>query len=282
MAITTFIPKIWSARLLAHLDKNHVFANLVNRDYEGEISAYGDTVHINQIGDVTIKKYTKGNEIDAPEDLSTTEQLLVIDQASYFNFAIDDIDKAQARAELMDKAMSRASYKLADENDKFLAGLMAAAAKIKVGSTSAPIALTAQNAYETLVNVKVAMDKNNVPRLGRWIVLPPEYEGLLLLDDRFVRGGVPQSDERLTSGFIGRAAGFDVYTSNNVPSSASKYSILASNNDSTTYAEQIIETEAYRPEKSFKDAIKGLNVYGGKVIQENAIAVLTATFGAGA
>lgn len=280
MAVTTFIPKLWSAALLTHLDKAHVFANLVNRDYEGDISDYGDTVHINQIGDITVKKYTKGTDIAAPEDISTTEQLLVIDQAEYFNFGIDDIDAAQARTDLMDKAMMRAAYGLADTSDTYLAGLMATGAKIKIGNTTTPIAITSENAYSTLVDIKIAMDKKNVPKIGRWVVLPPDYEGALLLDDRFVKGGIPQSDERLTNGFIGRAAGFDVYTSNNCPVTASKYSVIASVNMATTYAEQIVKTEGYRPEKSFKDAMKGLNVYGAKVTMGDAIAVATVTFGA--
>lgn len=280
MSVTTFIPELWSAALLTHLDKAHVFANLVNRDYEGDISDYGDTVHINQIGDITVKKYTKGTDIAAPEDISTTEQLLVIDQAEYFNFGIDDIDAAQARTALMDKAMMRAAYGLADTSDTYLAGVMATGAKIKIGNATTPIAITSANAYSNLVDMKIAMDKKNVPKQGRWVVLPPDYEGALLLDDRFVKGGVPQSDERLTNGFIGRAAGFDVYTSNNCPVTASKYSVIASVNIATTYAEQIVKTEGYRPEKSFKDAMKGLNVYGAKVTMGDAIAVATVTFGA--
>lgn len=59
MAITTFIPTIWEARLLAHLDKALIYGNLCNRDYEGDISQAGDTVIINQIGDIAIKDYKR-------------------------------------------------------------------------------------------------------------------------------------------------------------------------------------------------------------------------------
>lgn len=278
MAITNFIPKLWSARLLAHLDKNLVYGNLVNRDYEGEISSYGDTVHINQIGNITVKKYTKGSEIAAPEDLSTADQTLVINQSDYFNFGIDDIDKAQARTTLMDKAMTRAAYGLSDAEDKFLADEMSKNAGVKLGSSSQPINITAKNAFATLVRLKTAMDKENVPTQGRWVVVPPEFEGLMLLDTRFAGADGARAEERLINGLVGRAAGFDIYISNNVPVTAGKYSIVASNNDSTTFAKQIVETEAYRPEKSFKDAMKGLSVYGAKVTMPKAIAVLTATF----
>lgn len=278
MAVTTFIPKIWSARLLMHLDKAHVYANLVNRDYEGEISQYGDTVHINQIGNVAVKKYTKGSDIANPDDLTTTDQSLVIDQADYFNFGIDDIDAAQVRTTLMDKAMSRAAYALADTTDTFLASSMADAAGITIGSTASPVSIDKTNAYDQLVAIKTAMDKANVPKIGRWVVVPPDFESLMLLDNRFVAAGVQGSETRLVDGVVYRAAGFDIYTSNNVPVTDSKYSIIASNNQSTTYAEQIVKTEAFRPEKSFKDAMKGLHVYGAKVTQGAAVCKLTATF----
>ena len=82
MSIQNFIPTIWSARLLNHLDKSHVYLNLLNRDYEGEIKNFGDTVKINQVGDVSIKDYTKGTDIDAPEDITGEQQELKIDQAT--------------------------------------------------------------------------------------------------------------------------------------------------------------------------------------------------------
>ena len=110
MSVAKFIPTIWSARLLEHLDKAHVYAALVNRDYEGEIKNFGDKVKINQIGDITIKDYTKGSDIDDPEELTGSDQELVIDQAKYFNFSIDDVDNAQTNPKLMDEAMQRAAY----------------------------------------------------------------------------------------------------------------------------------------------------------------------------
>lgn len=281
MSVATFIPEVWSARLISHLDKNHVFANLVNRDYEGEISEYGDTVHIGSIGNITIKKYNK-TDIDDPEELSMSDQTLVIDQGEYFNFGIDDVDAAQVRAPLMDKAMARAAYGLSDAVDKFLADKMATEAGIQIGSTGAPIDFStgATKAYDTLVQVKVAMDKANIPKAGRWIVVPPEFEGLMLLDPRFATSFGPEANDRLVNGLVARGAGFDIYVSNNVKFGAGKYEMIASTNETTTYAEQIIKTEAYRPEKRFKDAIKGLHVYGAKVTQGAGIAKVWAKFGA--
>ena len=126
MAFSNFIPEIWSARLLEHMDKVHVYANLMNRDYEGDIKAYGDTVHINLLGDITISNYT-GGALGTPQELDSTKQTLEIDQAKYFNFIVKDIDNAQSNPKLVDAAMVRASYNMNDVIDKYLANLLVTA-----------------------------------------------------------------------------------------------------------------------------------------------------------
>lgn len=276
MAVTSFIPELWNARLLYALEKAHVAANLVNRNYEGEIRQQGDTVHINSIGAVTVDDYTRNTDIDDPEVLTTTDQTLIIDQAKYFNFQIDDVDAAQVAGDMMDTAMQRAAYALNDAADAFLLQTIAAGVDTnnKIGS-SAAIALTAENIYENIVALKTKLDKANVPTTGRYIVVPPEIHALLLLDDRFVKasdGGT--ANDTLLNGEVGRVAGFTVYMSNNVKYTTDHWEIPASVQTSTTYAEQIVSTEAYRMEKRFADAVKGLHVYGAKVTDGKQIAVL--------
>lgn len=286
MAVTTFIPELWSARLLYALEKAHVATNLVNRNYEGEISNHGDTVHINTIGAITVKSYTKNTDIADPEVLSTTDQTLVIDQSKYFNFQVDDVDKVQAAGELVDTAMGRAAYALADVSDAYLLGVIAAgaAAGNTIGSAAAPVALTASNVYENIVKLKTKLDKANVPNTGRTIVVPPDVHSLLLLDDRFAKSTATAGQEALINGLVGRIAGFDVYMSNNVKTGIGTdtgktpyFEITAQITDATTYAEQIIKTEAYRMEKRFADAVKGLHVYGAKVTDGTKIAKILAS-----
>lgn len=286
MAVTTFIPELWNARLLYALEKAHVATNLVNRNYEGEISNHGDTVHINTIGAITVKSYTKNTDIDAPETLTTTDQTLVIDKAKYFNFQVDDVDKVQAAGELVDTAMGRAAYALADVSDAYLLGVIAAgaAAGNTIGSAAAPIALTASNVYENIVKLKTKLDKANVPNTGRTIVVPPDVHSLLLLDDRFAKSTATAGQEALINGLVGRIAGFDVYMSNNVKTGTGTdtgktpyFEITAQITDATTYAEQIIKTEAYRMESRFADAVKGLHVYGAKVTDGTKIAKILAS-----
>lgn len=279
MAFATFIPTIWSARLLAHLDKAHVYANLVNRDYEGEIKNFGDKVKINQIGDITIKDYTKGTDIAAPEAVDGEGQELEIDQAKYFNFGVDDVDNAQSNPKVMDDAMQRAAYGMNDVTDGFLAGLMAVGAENNgnnLGSDETPLVPTASTAYDMLVDLATDLTEKNVPMAGRFVVVPAFFHGLLLKDQRFVGNGTDYNKALIEGGEVGVAAGFAVSISNNVPNtSGAKYKIIAGTKAATSYAEQILKTEAYRPEKRFSDAIKGLHVYGAKVVQGKSLSVLT-------
>lgn len=281
MSVINFIPTIWSARLLAHLDKKHVYAALVNRDYEGEIRNYGDTVKINQIGDITVKDYEKGKDIDDPEDLNGDQTILTIDQAKYFNFSIDDVDKAQVNPKLMDAAMQRSAYKMNDVTDLFLSNMMYLAAQnnsANLGSDTSAVVPTKSDAYDYLVDLGTDLTEKDVPTEGRWVVIPAWYHGLLLKDNRFVGNGTDYNKALIEGGEVGVAAGFKVWLSNNVPNtSGAKYKIIAGTNAGASYAEQILETKAYSPEKRFADAVKGLHVYGGKVVQPKCLSVLTAS-----
>ena len=283
MAITTFIPELWSARLLYALEKSHVATNLVNRNYEGVIANQGDTVHINSIGAVTVKDYTKNSNIADPEILTTADQTLVIDQAKYFNFQVDDVDKAQISGEIIDTAMGRSAYALADVSDAFLLKTIAngVASANKIGAKATLTALTASNVYENIVKMRTLLDKSNVPTTGRTIVVPPEVYALLLLDDRFAKSGSDSGQNALLNGMVGRVAGFDVFMSNNCvsgtdgDSGSTAYSVITAQVASaTTYAEQIIKTEGYRMESRFADGVKGLHVYGAKVTDGSQIAAM--------
>lgn len=286
MAVTTFIPELWSARLLYALEKTHVATNLVNRDYEGQITNVGDTVHINSIGAITVKDYTRNTDMDAPEALTTSDQTLLIDQSKSFNFQVDDIDKTQSPGDLVDAAMGRAAYALADVADAFLLKTIAAgvATGNTIGAASGPIALTKDNVYENIVKLRTKLDKSNVPNQGRTIVVPPEVYALLLMDDRFAKNEATAGQDALLNGMVGRVAGFTVFMSNNVATGTGTdtgktayFEITAQVSTATTYAEQILKTEAYRIEKRFADGVKGLHVYGAKVTDGSRIAKLIAS-----
>ncbi|PEM28960.1 phage capsid protein [Bacillus wiedmannii] len=281
MAINNFIPTIWSARLLQNLQKTLVFGQpgIVNRDYEGEIKAAGDTVKINNIGKVTVGNYTKNGNMSDPETLTDATRNLVIDQSKFFNFQIDDVDKIQQNPKLMDEAMREAAYALRNQADQFISSHYVEAAHV-IGNDTAPVVPTKTDAYEYLVDLSVKLDEADVPEQGRWVVLPPWYEGMMLKDDRFVKAGNLPSDQRLLNGVIGQAAGFLVLKSNNTPKvgtgATENSKIIAGHNIAWSYAEQATQVEGYRPEKRFADAVKGLHLYGAKVTRPEALAVLSA------
>ena len=277
MAITNFVPTIWSARLLEALRNEQIYtsAAVINRNYEGEISAYGNTVKINSIGDVTVADYTKDTDIAAPEGLSSEQTTLVIDQAKYFNFLIDDIDKAQQNPKLMDAAMAQAGYNVAAVADNFVAGLYVNAG-LAIADDTTPFVPTATTAYELFTDARTKLTENNVPMSGRYAIVPPWLVGMLLKDDRFVSAGTVATDTVLRTGYIGKAAGFDIYESNSVPNTAgAKYKLQFGHPMAITFADQITEVEAYRPEKRFADACKGLHLYGAKVVRPKALLIAT-------
>jgi hypothetical protein len=273
MTVQHFIPTIWSARLNESLKKNLVYGNVVNTDYEGEIQGQGSTVKINSIGAVSIGNYDKVIGIGNPQELDATQKTLVIDQAKYFNFQVDDVDAAQANVNLLDGGIVEASYGLANVVDQYLAGFYTEVkAENTIGNDTAPIIPTSSTAYDLLIDLGVLLDENNVPESERFVVVPAWYYGLLLKDARFTK-----DPSIIRTGYVGDIDGMIVYKSNNVPNTAgAKYKIIAGHKSAISFAGQVDSVEAFRPEKQFSDAVKGLQVFGAKCIKPEALAVLTA------
>ena len=277
-----FIPTVWAARLLVALEKALVYGqtNVCNRDYEGEIRKAGNTVKIGSVSDVTIGDYVKDTDIEDPESLTDAAQTLTIDQQKYFNFYVDSVDRAQQNVNILDEAMRRSAWGLRAAADTFLATAMDTAilTENRIGSTGTPKVPTKDDAYEYLVDLGVLLDESDTPIDGRFVIVPAWFHGLLLKDDRFIKAGTRRSDSALANGEVGEAAGFTILKSNNVPNtSGAKYKILAGHSIATAYVEQIVDLQNYKPEKRFGDAVKGLHVYGAKVVRPSALACLVAS-----
>ena len=276
MAITNFNPTIWSASLLGNLRDQLVYGTLCNRDYEGDIANAGDTVRIRSLSRPTIGTYSKGSTTITPEQLTDAQRALYIDQSKYFAFEVDDIDAAQTNTNDLSTALQEAAYGLRDVADQYVAGLYTQAQSAnQLGTISVT---TAAGAYTVLRKLRTALNKANVPMENRYVVVPPFFEGLLLEDDRFVRVDASGSDQGLRNGIIGRALGFDVMMSNNAPLvTGDDWAVQAGHPSAIAYAESIVKVESYRPQDAFSDAIKGLHVYGAKVIRPDAIATCVAS-----
>ena len=263
MAITNFIPQVWSARLQENLQHALVFGALCNRNYEGDISQWGDTVHINTLNDITVKPYDPSVEIEDPEQLSGNDLTLTIDHGAYYNFFINDVDAVQARSDLMDAAMRNAAYRLAADAEKYILNTI-----LSDDIPRTEVAMPESGGlYAILLEMKLTLDAAGVPRFNRKLVLPPTMEAILLTDSRFITGSMAAA-EALAEGSIARAAGFDIYISNDLTNQ-----LIAFTPDAITFANQITKVDAYRPEKGFCDGVKGLCLSGAKVLIPEALAV---------
>ncbi len=267
MALQSFIPTVWAATLLQNLHKDLVFGAVANRNYEGEITGYGDTVKINSIGAITVGNYAKNSTSVSASALDSAQVTMPIDQAKYFAFYIDDVDKAQTKPKVMQEAMREASYALSDAADGYMAGFYSQAAE-QVSQTS----LTNANVISTITLTGKALDEKNVAKAGRWMVIPPFMHMMMVLAQiNFSTDNV----NVLSEGFIGRALGFDFYMSNNLKEVSTNTEAMAGGPRAISYAEQIVSVEAYRPEARFADAVKGLHVYGGKVVDPKSLVRVT-------
>jgi|SRR5690554_1258395 len=272
MAIANFIPEVWSAAILSALNDRLVFAQpgVVNRNYEGDIARAGDTVHITSFGDPGVRDYQRNTDITW-ENLDSDQQTLVIDQEKYFAFTVDDVDRRQALPGFVEESATGASYNLAAVADQFVAGEIADGVDSANVLDAREIATPGQ-AYSTLVDLRTRLTRTNTPVDGRYVVVPPEFYAQLLSDDRFIRLDASGTTEGLRNGQVGRAAGFDVIEANTVPEEDGTFTLLAGHSIATTYAEQILQTEALRLEHQFGDGIRGLHVYGAKVTRPTNVA----------
>lgn len=277
MAVDGFRPEIWSAKILTALRNKLVYANLCNRDYEGEIRAAGDTVHITSIGEVSTRAYTELTTISWDE-VSDTQTDLLIDQKRYFALKVDDVEVKQALP-FLDEATRSAAYALADNADASVSAAMYAAVNQGANDYGAFTADISDNtAYNLFVEFRTILNRDNVPEDGRWVVIPPELTGALLKDSRFINASASGSTEPLRNGFVGRIAGFNVYESNQTPDpTTSTYAVLAGHPIATTYADQILETEALRLIDFFGDGVRGLHVFGRKVVRPECLALASVT-----
>jgi N4-gp56 family major capsid protein len=281
MAVDNFVPEWWSAELLSALRSRLVYAQpgIINTNYQGLIENAGDTVRINTISDPSVATYTMHSTSVSYAALTDTEQTLVVDQADYFAFGVDDVEAAQALDGVVEEASANAAYKMAAEIDDFVADTLYAAVNQGANDLGAKtIDISDNNAYGLLVDMRTKLSRNAVPDQGRWVIVSPEFYAALLQDNRFIDASASGSTDALRNGFVGRAAGFDVYESNLTPDpTASTYAIIAGHPMACTFAQQISKVEALRLEGSFSDGIRGLQLYGAKVLRPTMLALASAT-----
>lgn len=291
---SAFIPEIWSGKLQVKFYKSTVLAEITNNDWEGEIKNQGDTVHIRSIPTITISSYTKGMNLSNQVPTSTPIEL-TIDKGKYFSVIVDDVDEVQADVRLMDIFTNDAGeqMKISIDNDVLnnVAADAAAAnkgatagaisANINLGTTGAPVSVSKTNVLDTIINVGQVLDEQNVPEDGRWMVVTPWFAALLKSSD--LRQAYLTGDDvsPLRNGKLGMIDRFTLYVSNNVnqvtDGSNKCYHFLAGTRDAISFASQITNVESLRSTTTFGNIVRGLNVYGYKVVKPEALVDLYAT-----
>lgn len=274
MSVKNFIPTLWSDMIFRSYEKNFVFAGLSSRDYEGEISQFGDSVRINGIGDMSASTYSGSVTYSEVDD---AQKVLLIDQQKYIAKKLDDVDNAQTKPKLMGEITRKIGIGIADAQDQYIASLYTDAG-ITDGSTGTPDSTTSSNVIDKLAEMGRAFDENNVPQADRVLVAHPWFIEKLRL------AGVDLKTDNTSvyeNGTVANVMGWQVFMSNNGSTNSTWYAeYFFVRNETLTIAEQIIQNEALRLEDSFSDALRVLNVYGAKVVAPESLGILYASIGA--
>ena len=272
MAYSNFIPSVWSESINRELERACVFAEDCNRQYEGEVSKKGDSVHILGVGKPTIKSLSRENasgEIDAAEEVSDTSVILGINQIRYFNYKVGDIDKAQAIGGLMDALSEETSEGLANEIDKYIAEMVLDESVNKL--TATPTVVTKENVLSVLDDAIEALQENDVNMAsGVTVTVSPRF--YKLFKQAYSAVDTDNSD-MLKNGKVATYGNVTVKLSNNVAKSDSGATdnIMIRSKRAIAFVNPVTHTEAYRPEKSFADAVKGYALFDGKVVRPKEI-----------
>ena len=289
-----FLPSIYSKKVLNFFRKSSVVEAITNTDYAGEISAYGDSVKIIKEPVISVSDYTRGQDT-TPTKLTDQELTLVVDSAKAFKFIVDDIETKMSHVNFKEVASSSAAYALKDAFDAaviatMFSGLSASSPDHVLGADNAT-ALGA-NVYDGTGSVDIGqdsetdplnlmarmarlLDEQNVPEEGRWFVAGPDfYEQLGQSTSKLLSVDFNAGQGSIRNGLVssGKLRGFDMYKSNNIEATSNATGkVLAGHMSSTATAQTIISTEVLRDPSSFGDIVRGLHVYGSKVLRPEAI-----------
>jgi len=293
-----FLPSIYSRKVLNFFRKSSVVEAITNTDYAGEISAYGDSVKIIKEPVISVSDYTRNS--DTTETRLTDQEInLVVDSAKAFKFIVDDIESNMSHVNFKEVATSSAAYALRDSYDAAVIASMfsgvstsspdhvlgadASAATQTMGQHqggSNSIDLTGSDGtgadpLDVMAFMAKLLDEQNVPEEGRWFVAPPSwYEQLSQSGSKLMSVDFNAGQGSIRNGLVssGKLRGFDMYKSNNIAAaSTASGKVLAGHISSTATAQTIISTETLRDPTSFGDIVRGLHVYGSKVLRPEAL-----------
>ena len=285
-----FIPEIWSGKLIENFYDATVLSAISNTDYEGEIRNMGDTVNIRTTPEITIQTYVKGQTLSV-ENPDKAKLQLVIDKGEYFACVEDDVDQVQTDMNLMDMWSKDASERMKIKIDqRVLTDLLpdvsannkgqtagAISGNIDLGVAGTPEALTTSNVIGKIVDMGTVLDEANCPEQNRFLVIPAKMAGLIKQSDLKDASITGDGSTPLRNGRLGMIDRFTVYVSHNLVKSGNEFSVIGGHTMGFTFASQMTNMETIRSETTFGNIIRGLQVYGYKVVKPEALATMIVT-----
>ena len=289
-----FLPSVYSKKVLNFFRKASVVEAITNTDYAGEISAYGDSVKIIKEPVISVSDYTRNADTSATL-LTDQEISLVVDSAKAFKFIVDDIESNMSHVNFKEIASSSAAYALKDAYDaavieKMFVGCSAATpnhilgadnatalgAGVFDGTGSVDLGQTGEtDPLDLMARMARLLDEQNVPEEGRWFVAGPDfYEQLGQSGSKLLSVDFNAGQGSIRNGLVssGKLRGFDMYKSNNIAATSNATGkVMAGHMSSTATANTILSTEVLRDPTSFGDIVRGLHVYGAKVLRGEAL-----------
>lgn len=279
MAYTNFKPTVWSAGIIRENERLCVFTEDCNRKYEGEVKNKGESVRILGVGKPTIRSLAitvASGDITGPEEIEDTSVLMQINQIKYFNYMIGDIDKAQSQGGILDALNAETSEGLANEMDKYVASFAVDTSVSKLYATVPKV--VCGKAGDGEKNVLYILDEaiqklyeNDVnPKSNIVVTLSPRFYTLFRREYTAID---TNNSELLKNGKVGMYGNVTVKMSNNVhtTSNGTVDNIMIRTQRAVAFANPLVHTEAYRPEKKFADAVKGFVLYDAKVVRPKEI-----------
>ena len=290
-----FLPSVYSKKVLNFFRKASVVEAITNTDYAGEISAYGDSVKIIKEPVISVSDYTRGSDTTATK-LTDQELSLVVDSAKAFKFIVDDIETNMSHVNFKEVASSSAAYALKDSYDAaviatMFSGISSSSPDHVLGSDSATdlaagtfdgtgnldigLGTSEHDPLDVMARMARLLDEQNVPEEGRWFVASPDfYEVLGQASSKLLSVDFNAGQGSIRNGLVssGKLRGFDMYKSNNIASTSNAAGkCLAGHMSAVATANTILSTEVIRDPSSFGDIVRGLHVYGAKVLRSEAL-----------
>lgn len=284
-----FIPQLWAGKVIVKWYDSTLLPRITNSDYEGQIKKQGDTVILRSIASVTIEDHNIGDSFTY-ERPSSTPLTMLIDKGKRWRIALDDVIKVQTDLPLLNQWTDDAGMqmKISIETSFFADTTIAtgmhanntgtsagvSSLSFNLGTTGSPVQVNAANVLDYIIDCGTVLDEQNVPEQGRWFVIPTWMAGLIKKSD-LKDASFSGTTETLRQGRLGMIDRFTLYSSNLLKhSGTSYYYALFGVNAAITFATQIIQTEKLRNPFAFEDLVRGLQVYGYKVVKPEGYGAL--------